>query len=510
MITILVPPERSHERTTTTPDSLRPFQSGDTIIHDPSQLQYEEMSIRSPHLHQYDEISTHGLPLVQRDETSILSLSKSQYDKRSIRSLNNHQFKERFTRILPLPQPETIILKVPGCSQEPSQNSPLAITLARNPFVVKRRNPFAINLNPNKVFVTKRRPLLSFKRPHLFVERRKTKNPFALAKFRKKTQSRGISVEMPVVARKQKFLRFGKRKGVRQRESKSRVQKGENQVQAQKTMAVSDRRWPFRLSLKGRRAKREKQPGDQAPEAANRGSRKQKQRSARKKKFLGMSIPSLRRRVKEMTTTAEVSTVLAARRMNQPLQTLEVQESIKLVSHVQEPEPQPVQSLRDRSSRTLAEEDIRRKKRERSARENDSHPSAYETENHRGESPTITNGLHIRPPTFVQRARKTGTQDVGSEIANRTPTPTPLANVGGKGGPDPEIARARERRQRDRELQDRNRKRQSIQREKTTTPPTAVPQSQRHIQYRDVPPRRSSQDTLLIQIERARPSPGQH
>lgn len=349
---------------TTTPDSLHPSQSGDTIIYDPSQRHYEESSIRNPRLRQYDEISTLSLRNPQYDEASIHILNKPQFGDMIIPDLNPPLFEEISTRILPHPQPETIILKVPGFSQEPGRKSPLAITLVRNPFVVERRNPFAINLNHNKAFVNKRRLFIGFKRTHLFVGRRKTKNPFALAKFRKKRQSQGLSAEIPVAPRKRKFLRFGKRKGVVQRASKHQVQESENQVQAQKTMAVANRRGLPRLLLKGQIAKREKQPGDQAPEAANKVLRNQKQRSVRNEKFLGMSIPSLSRKAKETTTAAEVSTVSAARKVDQPSQALEGQESIQLTSRVPKPEPQPVQLLQDRSPRILTEDDLRRKKRE--------------------------------------------------------------------------------------------------------------------------------------------------
>jgi hypothetical protein len=319
---------------TTAPDSLHPSQFGDTIIYDPSQRQYEEISIHSPHLRQYNEMSTLSLRKPQYDETSIHSINKPQFGDMIIPDLNPPLFEEVSTRILPHPQPETIILKVPGFSQESGRKSPLAITLVRNPFVVERRNPFAINLNHNKAFVTKRRPLLSFKRPHLFVGRLKTKNPFALAMFRKKRQSQGLSAEIPVAPRKRRFPRFVKQKRVWQRASKHRVQEGENHVQTQKTMAVADRRRLPRLLLKGQRAKREKQPGDQASEAANKVLRNQKQRSVRKK-FFGMSIPSLSRKVKETTTTAEILMVSGARKVDQLSQTLDGQESIQLVPHVQ-------------------------------------------------------------------------------------------------------------------------------------------------------------------------------
>ncbi|KAL5374213.1 hypothetical protein DPSP01_012124 [Paraphaeosphaeria sporulosa] len=151
-----------------------PSSSQEKLIHpSPSTPLLEEISTRNPLQSQLDMMATNPVLQPPLDETTIPDLQ----------------------------QPGMSPLQLTG-SLVPYSITPLATKLVRDPFVAKRRNPFAINLKRNKTFVTKRRPFLSMKRLHLFVGRRLTNNPLARRQFRKRQLSQDLSAATPKTARK--------------------------------------------------------------------------------------------------------------------------------------------------------------------------------------------------------------------------------------------------------------------------------------------------------------------
>ena len=246
-------------------------------------------------------------------ETTIQKPSPHQFGGTSKRRRKVRQSEDTFVRNLPILQPE------------PERTCPLVTRLASHPFVAKRRSPLAINLQRNKTFVTKRRPLLGLKRLHLNVGRRLTKNPLARAQYRERGFLEGLSAGTPAATPKRKGLRFRKRRRTgqetdeRQKRSlkflalrRRRVSHADRQEasqlvqQPQSKTAIADRRRRPRLLLNGRRRNRQQHGSSRQGGVANDALQNRKQRRARKR-MMGISLPSLRRKTRETVPAEPVS-----------------------------------------------------------------------------------------------------------------------------------------------------------------------------------------------------------
>ncbi|KAF3042495.1 hypothetical protein E8E11_003568 [Didymella keratinophila] len=285
-------PQSTLARTITTPDSHRSHRTAETTIHKPNLHQSGETSKRHRRVRQSEETLVRNPPILQ-------------------------------------PQPIETIPRATRSQLEPEGMSPLVTRLASQPFVAKRRSPLAINLQRNKTFVTKRRPLLGLKRLHLNVGRRLTKNPLARAQYRGRRLSQGLFAETPAATPKQKGLRFRNRRRIRQetgqRQKRSlkspslrrkRISRADRQdasqvvQQPQSKVAIADRRRLPRLLLSGRRSKGQHQGSSRQGGAVSDALQNRKHRRARKK-TKGISLPSLRRKIRETVPAEPVSTASA-------------------------------------------------------------------------------------------------------------------------------------------------------------------------------------------------------